>query len=90
MDSGVLYTLVDVRTLAEYREERIPGSILIPYDEIATRAELELLDKDELIVVYCRSGARAQAAAQSLVDLGYTQVNTMGGILKWSYETVSG
>ena len=89
MDNGP-YTLVDVRTEAEYREVRIEGAILIPDTEIIARAPSELPDKDAVIIVYCRSGVRAEHAAKALADLGYTHVYTMGGIQKWPYDTVSG
>ena len=89
MDSSEV-TLVDVRTPDEYAEVRIDGAILIPHNEISARAETELPNKDATIIVYCASGVRAQQAAGILVDLGYTHVSTMGGILSWPYDTVSG
>jgi rhodanese-related sulfurtransferase len=46
-----------------------------------------LTDKDQLILVYCRSGRRSKLAAQDLVDLGYTNVKEFGGIIDWPYET---
>lgn len=90
MDDGEPFILVDVRTEAEYQEKRIDRSLLIPDDEIAARAETELPDKNARIIVYCRSGVRAEGAAKNLANLGYTQVYTIGGILSWPYDTVSG
>ena len=58
------------------------------YGEIAARAEKELPDKDQLILVYCRSGRRSKIAAEELVKLGYTNVKEFGGIIDWEYEIV--
>ena len=52
------------------------------------RAEKELPQKDQLILVYCRSGRRSKIASQALVDLGYTNVKEFGGIIDWPYEIV--
>ena len=81
--------LVDVRSEAEYQESRIPDAVLIPLDTIRDRAAIDLPDQDMLIIVYCRSGIRAAQAAATLVDLGYTNVYNLGGIMSWPYETVS-
>ena len=88
MDSESGYILIDARTQEEYDEGHIPGAILIPEYEIADRAEKELPDKDQLILVYCRSGRRSKIAAEELVKLGYTNVKEFGGIIDWEYEIV--
>ena len=88
MDSESGYIILDAREQHEYDEGHIPGAILIPYGEIADRAENELPDKDQLILVYCRSGRRSKIAAEQLVKLGYTNVKEFGGIIDWEYETV--
>ena len=88
MDSESGYIIIDARTQSEYDEGHIPGAILIPEYEIADRAEKELLDKDQLILVYCRSGRRSKIAAEELVKLGYTNVKEFGGIIDWKYEIV--
>ena len=88
MDSESGYILIDARTQEEYDEGHIPGAILIPEYEIADRAEKELPDKDQLILVYCRSGRRSKIAAEELVKLGYTNVKEFGGIIAWEYEIV--
>ena len=80
--------LLDVRTREEYDEGHIPGAILIPEYEIAQRAESELSDKNQLILVYCRSGRRSKIASEELVNLGYTNVKEFGGIIDWPYEVV--
>lgn len=89
LDSSNKVILVDVRTEDEYAEERIDGAVLIPHNEISSRAEAELPKKDATIIVYCASGVRALEAAKILADLGYTNVYTMGGILSWPYDTVT-
>ena len=86
MDTEKDYIILDVRTQQEYDQGHIPGAILIPDTEIEDRAERELTDKDQLILVYCRSGRRSKLAAQSLVELGYTNIREFGGIIDWPYE----
>ena len=86
MDSESEYIIIDARTEAEYAEGHIPGAILIPEYEISEQAETKLPDKDELILVYCRSGRRSKIAAEELVKLGYTNVKEFGGIIDWTYE----
>ena len=88
MDSESGYIIVDARTQEEYDEGHISGAILIPEYEIADRAEKELPDKDQLILVYCRSGRRSKIAAEELVKLGYTNVKEFGGIIDWEYDIV--
>ena len=88
MDSESGCIIIDARTQEEYDEGHIPSAILIPEYEIADRAEKELPDKDQLILVYCRSGRRSKIAAEELVKLGYTNVKEFGGIIDWEYETV--
>ena len=88
MDSESGYIIIDARTQEEYDEGHIHGAILIPKYEIADRAEKELPDKNQLILVYCRSGKRSKIAAEELVKLGYTNVKEFGGIIDWEYETV--
>ena len=86
MDSREGYIILDTRTQEEYDEKHIPGAILIPYDEILQKAEGVLPDKDQLILVYCRSGRRSKLAAEDLVKLGYTNIKEFGGIIDWPYE----
>ena len=88
MDSESGYIIIDARTQEEYDQGHIPGAILIPEYEIADRAEKELPDKNQLILVYCRSGRRSKIAAEELVKLGYTNVKEFGGIIDWKYEIV--
>ncbi len=86
MDTEEGYIILDTRAQDEYDAGHIPGAIVIPHDEIADRAEKELPDKDQLILVYCRSGRRSKIAAEALVELGYTNIKEFGGIIDWPYE----
>ena len=85
MDTTNGYILLDTRTREEYDQSHIPGALLIPHTEIAERAE-ELPDKDQVILVYCRSGNRSKQASEVLAELGYTHVKEFGGIHTWPYE----
>ena len=86
MDSETGYIILDVRTDEEYAEGHIPGAVLIPDYEVAERAEAELPDKGQLILVYCRSGNRSKKASEALAELGYTNVKEFGGINTWPYD----
>ena len=86
MDSEESYIILDVRTQEEYDQGHIPGAIVISHEEIAEKAKEVLTDKDQLILVYCRSGRRSKIAAEALVELGYTNIKEFGGIIDWPYE----
>lgn len=80
--------VLDVRTQAEFDEGHIPNAVLLPGTEIMQRAEEVLPDKEQTILVYCRSGRRSEMAAKELIQLGYTNVYDFGGILDWNGEIV--
>ncbi len=84
------YIILDVRTAQEYSEKHIPGAINIPNETIGTEDIPELPDKEQLILVYCRSGNRSKQASEKLVKLGYTNIIEIGGINSWPGETVTG
>ena len=86
MDTEQNYIILDVRTEEEFAEGHIAGAILIPDYEITEKAESVLMDKDQQILVYCRSGRRSKNAASQLVELGYSNVKEFGGIIDWPYE----
>ena len=81
--------LVDVREPSEFNARYIEGAQLIPLGTIETDFEVAIPDKDAKIFVYCRSGNRSAQAAKKLVDLGYTNVFDIGGILDWDYGIVN-
>ncbi len=89
MDKNKNSILLDVRTEEEYEEIHIPESILIPLDTLEASAEEQMIDKSIPIFIYCRSGRRSVTAAQILLELGYTEVYDLGGIIDWPYETKS-
>ena len=89
MDNKTGYLILDVRTEEEYVSGHIENAILIPDYEIETRAESELTDKEQMILVYCRSGRRSKGAAEKLAELGYRNVKEFGGIIDWTYGVVT-
>ena len=86
IDTEEGYIILDVRTQEEYDQGHIPGAIPIPDTEINAKAEEVLTDKEQLLLVYCRSGRRSKLAAEALVELGYTNIKEFGGIIDWPYE----
>ena len=89
MDSKENYVILDVRTVEEFAEGHIEGAILISDYEIGEKAESVLTDKEQLILVYCRSGRRSKNAASELATLGYTNIKEFGGIIDWPYGMVT-
>ena len=83
------YIILDVRTPEEYRERHIPTAINIPNETIGSEDIQELPDRDQLILVYCRSGNRSKQASGKLAELGYTNIVEIGGINDWTGDTVS-
>ena len=81
-DSSVEHILIDVRTVEEYAEGHIAGSVNIPVDYIESR--LAEIPSDIPVVVYCRSGNRSARAATILVENGYSEVYDLGGIMAWT------
>ena len=80
------YIILDVRSPDEFAAGHIPGAINVPNETIGTAEIPELPDKDQLILVYCRSGRRSKEASEKLVKLGYTNIVEFGGILDWKGE----
>ena len=89
MEKESNYIILDVRTPEEFSEKHIPNAINIPNETIGTADLPDLPDKDQLILVYCRSGNRSKQASEKLVKLGYTNIVEFGGINDWTGETVS-
>ena len=84
------YIILDVRTPEEFKSKHIPGAINIPNETIGTDDIPQLPDKDQLILVYCRSGNRSKQASEKLAKQGYANIVEFGGISSWTGETVSG
>lgn len=90
MESETGYIVLDVRTPQEYAERHIPGAINVPNETIGSTAPEQLPDREQLILIYCRSGNRSKQAADKLAALGYTNIVEFGGINSWQGETVAG
>ena len=90
MEAESDYIILDVRTPEEFSEKHIPGAINVANETIGSKEIPELPDKDQLILVYCRSGNRSKQASEKLVALGYTNIVEFGGINDWQGEVVSG
>ena len=83
------YIILDVRRPDEFAAGHIPNAINVPNETIGTDEIPELPNKDQLIMVYCRSGRRSKEASAKLVKLGYTNIVEFGGILDWKGEIVT-
>ena len=83
------HIIVDVRRADEYAQGHIPGAILIPNESITDTLPEELPDKNQIILVYCRTGRRSKEASQKLADMGYVNVYEFGGIEDWTGEIVT-
>ena len=86
MEQETGYIILDVRRPDEFAAGHIPNAINVPNESIGTDEIPELPDKDQLIMVYCRSGRRSKEASEKLVKLGYTNIVEFGGILDWKGE----
>ncbi|MBR6526830.1 MAG: rhodanese-like domain-containing protein [Lachnospiraceae bacterium] len=89
MKTETNYIILDARTHEEYNEGHIPGAICIPNETIGSGDLSALPDKDQLILVYCRSGNRSKQASEKLVLLGYTNIVEFGGIRDWTGDIVT-
>ena len=83
------YIILDVRTSEEYKAGHIENSINIANETIGDSEIKEIPNKEQLIMVYCRSGNRSKQASQKLVQLGYTNIVEFGGINTWTGELVA-
>ena len=80
-------TFLDVREQDEYDQGTIPGSVFIPRGHLESQAETKLSDRDQPIVVFCAGGNRSAFAAETLQQLGFTDVVSMtGGFGRWKDE----
>lgn len=86
LQKGSPVVVIDVRTTPEFRSGHIPGSKLIPLQEIAQR--LDEIPKGQRVVTVCHSGSRSRLAARQLIRAGYDVYNMAGGMMRWSGRTV--
>ena len=82
--------LLDVRTIEEYAEKHIAGTMLIPLDKLQNDVLKKIPNKNSTVFIYCRSGRRSKIAADMMLDMGYINIYDLGGIQTWPYETVTG
>lgn len=83
--------IIDVRSLEEYTSGHIQNAVSLPNELIQAESpqiNVILPDKEQAVLVYCRSGKRSKQASDKLVALGYTHIYDIGGIIDWPYEVV--
>ncbi len=80
--------IIDVREPDEYSQSHIENAYNVPYTSITDISKLNI-NLDSKIIVYCQSGNRSRMAANRLIEMGYTNVYDMGGIIYWNYELVT-
>lgn len=90
MEQETDYLLLDVRTAEEFQQGHIPEAMNLPNEDIGTQQLTQLPQKDQLLLIYCRSGNRSKQAAKKLVNLGYTNVVEIGGIIDWTGDLAAG
>ena len=88
LDTNQSIVLLDVRTKQEYEEGHIEGALHVPVNKLEYEIEDLIPDKEQTIYLYCRSGVRTIMAGDILLELGYTSIYDMGGIIYWPYEVV--
>ena len=80
------YIILDVRRADEFSEGHIPGAVNYANEDILQDKPEVLPDLEQTIYAYCRSGRRSKEAADKLVQMGYTNIIEIGGILDWNGE----
>ena len=83
------YLIVDVRTKEEYEKRHIPNAVLVPFADIKDGKLDALPDKNQILLIYCWTGRRAEDSAELLVKRGYTNVYEFGGLVDWTGEVES-
>src|ERR1700680_4294259 len=79
--------VLDVREPDEYEQGALPGAVHIPRGTLETSVEGRIPDKSSHVVVYCAGGTRSAFAAQTMQELGYTDVaSVIGGFNRWKDE----
>lgn len=79
--------VLDVREQEEYDSGHIPGAVLLPVGTITEDTAAAVIpEKEDTVLVYCRSGNRSKKASAALAELGYTNIYEFGGINTWPYE----
>jgi sulfur-carrier protein adenylyltransferase/sulfurtransferase len=77
-------TLVDVREASEWEQGHLPGAVHISKSYVEQQIEAAVPDRDSEVILYCAGGVRSLFAAQTLEQMGYTNVASMsGGFQQW-------
>ncbi|GAA5185500.1 hypothetical protein GCM10025771_41480 [Niveibacterium umoris] len=71
--------VIDVRTPEEFATGHVEGALNLPHDQVATKITALVPSKDAPVVLYCRSGRRADIALKTMREMGYTKVENYGG-----------
>lgn len=86
-DAPAGLVVLDIRTPEEYAEVRLADAINIDFYDADFADQLDVLDKNDPYVVYCRSGNRSAEAVETMKELGFVEVYEIdGGIVNW-YES---
>ena len=88
LDINKSIVLLDIRSKMEYEEGHIEDAINVPLDQLEEVIEKRILKKNQTIYLYCRSGVRTLTAGDILLNLGYTSIYDIGGIIYWPYKIV--
>lgn len=75
-------TLLDVRTIREYKSGHLRDATLIPVQALSKNLGMLKQDKNKRIIVYCRTGSRSVSASRVLEKNGFTPLNVKGGIIQ--------
>lgn len=86
MAAGIAVYLIDVRKPWEHERASLPGSVLLPLDELVERADEIQPPAGAMVVAYCHRGVRSVSAAVLLERLGIRVASLRGGIDAWSRE----
>lgn len=78
---GEKATILDVRTIEEYKQGHFEHGVNLPLDDIGLKKPDEMPDKDQTLYIYCRSGVRSKVAAELLFKMGYSSIVEIGGII---------
>ena len=90
MDEIENVVLLDVRTVEEFVNLRIPKSELLPVGDLVYLVQDLYPNKELIYILYCRSGVRSEYARKIMKKLGYHFVYDMGGIMDWPFDKISG
>jgi len=82
LESDDNVSLLDVRTIEEYKEGHLRDSTLIPVQTLSKNLGMLKQDKNKKILIYCRTGSRSIVASRILKENGFTPVNVKGGVME--------